>query len=176
TVLGAPLIARPARAQAKNRLVFALSSYPPSIKPWQNTGTAAATVKLMLYRGLLNYDARGEIRGELAESWKRDGERAWVFTLRNGARFQDGEPVNAEAVRYTFDQILGDKSTAYMKGQFAALVDKIELVNARTVKFVLKEPSATFMFLLASFHCPLISPKSTEANPVGAGPYKLGDS
>ena len=176
TVLGAPLLARPARAQAKNRLVFALSSYPPSIKPWQNTGTAAATVKLMLYRGLLNYDARGEIRGELAESWKRDGERAWVFTLRNGARFQDGEPVNAEAVRYTFDQILGDKSTAYMKGQFAALVDKLELVNARTVKFVLKEPSATFMFLLASFHCPLISPRSTEANPVGAGPYKLGDS
>ena len=70
-VAGAAL-ARPARAQAKSRLVFALSSYPPSIRPWQNTGTAAATVKLTLHRGLLSYDARGEIRGELAESWRRE--------------------------------------------------------------------------------------------------------
>ena len=170
-----PVFARWAHAQAKPRITFALSSYPPSIRPWQNTGTAAATVKLMLYRGLLGYDARGEIRGELAESWKRDGERAWVFTLRNGAKFQDGEPVNADAVRATFDQILGEKSTAFMKGQFAALLDKVEAVNARTVRFALKEPSATFMYLLASFHCPIMSPKSTETNPVGAGPYRLGD-
>jgi peptide/nickel transport system substrate-binding protein len=168
--------ARPARAQAKGRLVFALSSYPPSIRPWQNTGTAAATVKLMLYRGLLSYDPRGEIRGELAESWRRENDRTWSFALRGGAKFQDGEPVTAEAVRFTFDQILGDKSTAFMKGGFAALIDKIEAVNARTVRFVLKEPSATFAFLLASFHCPLISPRSTEANPVGAGPYRLVDS
>lgn len=166
---------RPARAQAKQRLTFALSSYPPSIRPWQNTGTAAATVKLTLYRGLLSYDAKGEIRGELAESWKRENDRTWTFTLRQGARFQDGEPVTADAVRFTFDQILGTKSTAYMKGTFAALIEKVEAVNARTVRFHLKQPSATFMFLLASFHCPLVSPKSTEANPVGAGPYRLAD-
>jgi peptide/nickel transport system substrate-binding protein len=149
-----PAFARPrqARAQAKNRLTFALSSYPPSIRPWQNTGTAAATVKLTLYRGLLSYDAKGEIRGELAESWKRENDRTWTFTLRQGARFQDGEPVTADAVRFTFDQILGAKSTAYMKGTFAALIEKVEAVNARTVRFVLKQPSATFMFLLASFH------------------------
>ncbi len=170
-----PAFPRRARAQAKTRITFALSSYPPSIRPWQNTGTAAATVKLMLYRGLLGYDARGELRGELAESWKRDGDRGWVFTLRNGAKFQDGEPVNADAVRYTFDQILGEKSTAYMKGQFAALLDKVETVTARTVRFALKEPSATFMYLLASFHCPIMSPRSTETNPIGAGPYRMGD-
>jgi peptide/nickel transport system substrate-binding protein len=145
------------------------------VRPWQNTGTAAATVKLLLYRGLLSYDARGELRGELAESWRRDGDRAWTFALRGGARFQDGEPVTAEAVRHTFDQIVGEKSTAFMKGAFAALVDRLEVVNPRTVRFVLKEPSATFMHLVASYHCPLVSPRSTEANPVGAGPYRLAD-
>jgi peptide/nickel transport system substrate-binding protein len=164
-----------ASAQAKNRLVFALSSYPPSIRPWQNTGTAAATVKLAIYRGLLGYDPKGEVRGELAESWKRDNDRTWVFTLRSGLKFQDGEPVNAEAVKYSFDQILGEKSTAYMKGSYAALIDKLDLVNARTVRFVLKEPSATFAYLLASVHSPIISPKSSEANAIGAGPYRLGD-
>ncbi len=176
---GAALLAgaspRTARAQARRRLTFALSSYPPSIRPWQNTGTAAATVKLMLYRGLVSYDARGEIRGELAESWKRENDRTWAFTLRPGAKFQDGEPVNADAVRYTFDQMMGEKSTAYMKGTYGKLIEKIEAVNAQTVRFVLREPSATFMYLLSSYHSPLVSPKSTEANPVGAGPYRLGD-
>jgi ABC-type transport system substrate-binding protein len=116
-LLASSAFARPARAQAKSRLVFALSSYPPSIRPWQNTGTAAATVKLALYCGLLSYDARGEIRGELAESWRRENDHTWSFTLRSGARFQDGEPVTPDAVRFTFDQILGEKSTAFMKGR-----------------------------------------------------------
>ena len=175
-LLAAPALPRAARAQAGRRLTFALSSYPPSIRPWQNTGTAAATVKLMLYRGLVSYDAKGELRGELAESWRRDGDRAWVFTLRNGARFQDGEPLSPDAVRFTFDQILAEKSTAYVKGHFAALIEKIDAVDARTVRFVLRHPSATFLYHLANFHCPLVSPKSTETNPVGAGPYRLVDA
>jgi peptide/nickel transport system substrate-binding protein len=175
-LLAGPALTRPARAQARRRLTFGLSSYPPSIRPWQNTGTAAATVKLLLYRGLVSYDARGELRGELAESWRREGDRAWTFTLRAGAKFQDGEPVSPDAVRHTFDQILGPKSTAYLKGHFAALIEKIEAVDARTVRFVLKQPSATFMYHLANFHCPLVSPRSTDANPVGAGPYRLVDS
>lgn len=174
-LLTAPVPSRPARAQAGRRLTFALSSYPPSIRPWQNTGTAAATVKLMLHRGLVSYDAKGELRGELAESWRRESDRAWVFTLRSGAQFQDGEPVSPDAVRFTFDQILGEKSTAYVKGHFATLIEKIEAVDARTVRFLLRQPSATFLYHLANFHCPLVSPKSTEASPVGAGPYRLAD-
>ena len=42
----------PPRAQAKDTIVFALSSYPPSLRPWANTGTAAVTVKLQTMRGL----------------------------------------------------------------------------------------------------------------------------
>lgn len=175
-LLAGPALTRPARAQARGRLIFALSSYPPSIRPWQNTGTAAATVKLLLYRGLVSYDVKGEVRGELAESWRRESDAAWVFTLRSGARFQDGEPVSADAVRWNFDQIVSPKSIAYLKGHFAKLIEKIEPVDARTVRFLLKQPSATFMYHLANFHCPLVSPKSPDANPVGAGPYRLVDS
>ena len=70
-----------ARAQARDRIVFALSTYPPSLRPWANTGTAAVTVKLQTMRGLLSYDHRGEVRGELAESWRSDGPLSWTFPL-----------------------------------------------------------------------------------------------
>jgi hypothetical protein len=40
------------RAATSSTLTFGLSSYPPGIQPWTNAGRAAATVKLMIYRGL----------------------------------------------------------------------------------------------------------------------------
>jgi hypothetical protein len=47
------------RAATPGTLTFGLSSYPPSIQPWLNTGTAAATVKLMIYRGLTGFAPDG---------------------------------------------------------------------------------------------------------------------
>jgi ABC-type transport system substrate-binding protein len=175
TALAGPTLAGSARAQAKDTIVFALSSYPPSLRPWANTGTAAVTVKLQTMRGLLGYDHKGELRGELAESWKQDGATAWVATLREGAKFHDGEPVNAEAVQKSFAMMVDEKSSAYFRARVNALLDKIETLDARTVRFVMKQPSATWPYLLASPHMPIISPKSTEANPSGAGPYRITD-
>lgn len=171
----APVLSRPARAQASDRLVFALSSFPPSLRPWANTGTAALTVKWQSLRGLLGYAADGQIRGELAESWSHEKAQTWTFKLRPGAKFHDGEPVTPDAVRASFASIGDEKSSAYFRARIQSVVDKIEAPDANTVKFILKEPSATWPLLLASPHMPIISPKSTEAKPAGAGPYIVTD-
>ena len=90
-----PLLGRAnAATRAPGILTFGLSSYPPSIQPWQNTGTAAGTVKLMIHRGLMSYDRDGKLRPELAESYAQDGATAWLFRLRN-AMFHNGEPVTS---------------------------------------------------------------------------------
>ncbi len=170
-----PIVAKSALAQSGEGIVFALSSYPPSLRPWANTGTAAVTVKLQTLRGLLGYDARGELRGELAESWKQAGTTGWTVTLREGAKFQDGQPVDADAVRASFAMLADEKSSAYFRARVNALLDKIEASDARTVRFVLKQPTVTWPYLLASPHMPIISPKSNEANPSGAGPYRITD-
>lgn len=168
-----PLGLAAAHAQAKDRIVFALSSYPPSLRPWANTGTAAVTVKLQTMRGLLGYDARGEIRGELAESWQQDGPTAWIVKLRPGATFHDGEPVDAAAVVKTFEMIGDEKSSAYFRARIKSDLERIETPDAQTIRFVMKAPSVTWPQLLASPHMPIISPKSTEASPQGAGPYRI---
>ena len=64
-----------ARAATPGTLTFGLSSYPPNILPWANTGTAAATIKLMIYRGLTGFAPDGSLRGELAESWSAGGKQ-----------------------------------------------------------------------------------------------------
>ena len=135
-------------------LTFGLSSYPPNILPWANTGTAAATVKLMIYRGLTGFAPDGSLRAELAESWAPEGSTAWVFKLRD-AMFQNGEKVTSADVKWTIEQVAGEKSTAYLRSQMQA-IDKIETPDDKTVRFVMKEPAATLPLWFANFHMPII--------------------
>jgi peptide/nickel transport system substrate-binding protein len=156
-------------------LVFGLSSFPPTLHPFQNTGTAAATVRLAAYRGLIGYDAKGNLGSELAESWQADGDRAYVFKLRKNAKFQNGDPVTAEDVKYTFQFARDPKSTAYASPQLQAVTD-ITAVDDKTVKIALNQPFAAFLPLLATPYLPIISRRAHQANAtdfVGAGPFTI---
>ena len=166
----APLAGRPARASS-GTIRFGLSAFPPNLQPWVSTGTSAGTVKLLLFRGLLGYDADGQLRGELARSWSLDGDGAWVFKLRPGAVFHNGEPVTADDVKWTVEQIAGEKSTAYMRAQFDAIA-RVETPDPLTVRLVTRTLEATLPYWLTA-NAPVIWRKSDANAPVGAGPYTL---
>ncbi|MEJ0068479.1 MAG: ABC transporter substrate-binding protein [Pseudomonadota bacterium] len=160
-----------ARARTPGILTFGLSSYPPTIQPWANAGTAALTVKLMIHRGLLGYDDRGALRGELAESWAAEGTHAWRFTLRN-ALFQNGEAVTSADVKWTLEQVAAEKSTAYFRAEMQG-IEAIETPDAKTVRIVMKQPTATLPQWLANCHMPIVWRNSDAAQPIGAGPFVL---
>jgi peptide/nickel transport system substrate-binding protein len=160
-----------ARAASPGTLTFGLSSYPPSVQPWANTGTAAATIKLMIHRGLTGFAPDGSLRAELAESWAPEGTGAWVFKLRD-AMFQNGEKVTSADVKWTIEQVVGEKSTAYLRSQMQA-IEKIETPDDKTVRFVMKEPVATLPLMFANFHMPIIWRDSDAKSPVGAGPFVI---
>ena len=171
--LAAPLLMRPALAQrAANTLRYGLSAFPPNLQPWVSTGASAGTVKMLTHRSLLSYDDKGELRGELAESWSIDAEGAWVFKLRQGCLFHNGDPVTAEDVKWSIEQIAGEKSTAYMRAQFQG-VARIEIPDAKTVRLVTKQPEATLPTWFCNYNTFILSRKSTPTEPVGAGPFRL---
>ena len=169
-----PLIGTQARAaRTPGTLTFGLSTFPPNLLPWANTGTAQVTVKYCYMRGLTSYDAKGLLRPELAESWTRDGDTAWVFKLRE-AVFHNGQKVTAEDVKWTLEQVAGEKSTAFMKNQFQS-VERIETPDPRTVKVVLKQANVMLPEWLASPHMPIVAKGSTDNNgtAVTTGPYMM---
>jgi ABC-type transport system substrate-binding protein len=160
-----------ARARTPGVLTFGLSSFPPTIQPWANSGTAAATMKLLMYRGLTSYADDGTLRGELAESWAQDGTHAWVFKLRD-AKFQNGEKVTSADVKWTIEQVAGERSTAFFRTEMQN-VERVETPDDRTVRIVTKTPVVTLPVMLASYHLPIISRNSDRASPSGAGPFIL---
>jgi peptide/nickel transport system substrate-binding protein len=169
-----PFLGRAARAAAApETLTFGLSTYPPNLHPWINAGTAAGTVLLLHHRGLLSYAADGSIQGEVAEHWESDGSTGWIFHLRP-ATFHNGAAVDAAAVKWSFEQIGSAHSTAFMRTQFQG-IEKIETPDARTVRVIMKIPTATFPDWLAPFYTSIVAPGAVPAGklPVGCGPFIL---
>ena len=151
-------------------LTFGLSSFPPNLQPWANTGTAAGTVKLIMYRGLLSYDVKGALKGELAESWAPEGTDAWVIKLRE-AVFQDGERSRARH-KWNLEQVAAEKSTAYLRARFQGVDEGRYAGRAHAARHH-EEPTATLPNWLASYHLPMVSPRSVGGSnvAVGAGPF-----
>jgi peptide/nickel transport system substrate-binding protein len=174
-LLGAAALALPRAAQAQAKsgfLRFGLSAYPPNLLPWESTGASAGTVKLLTNRSLVAFDKTGTLQGQLATAWGIDPDGAWVFKLRPDAKFHNGEPVTADDVRWTIEQIAAPKSTAYMRAQFQSLA-RIETPDAYTVRLVTKEKLATLPAWFANYNMAICWKGSDPKAPIGCGPFRV---
>lgn len=160
-------------------LIFGLSGEPSTMDPLVQNGTAGRTVKLSMYRGLVNYDEEGKLSNELAASYKTsEDNKTYTFKLRD-AKFHNGDPVTAEDVKYTFERIANPKNNATFRNELS-VIGKIDAVDNETVVITLKEPFAPFIHYLALPESVIVSKKWTEENngdvsaaPMGAGPYQF---
>nr|WP_263326388.1 ABC transporter substrate-binding protein [Neobacillus sp. Marseille-Q6967] len=158
-------------------LTFGLAGEPATMDPLIQNGTHGRTVKLAIYRGLLNYNQDGKLENELAEDYSvSDDNLTYTFNLRD-AKFQNGDPVTAEDVKYTFERIIKPDSKATFKTELS-IIQSIEVKDEKTILFTLKEPSAPFVHYLALPESVIVSKKWVEekgenADPMGAGPFKF---
>ncbi|HKG26956.1 MAG TPA: ABC transporter substrate-binding protein, partial [Thermomicrobiales bacterium] len=117
----------------------------------------------------------------LAESWEvaPDG-KAYTFHLRQDAKFHDGTPVNAEAVKFSWERIMNpetkSKTAIGQMGSFSQAV----VVDEFTVRAEFADPNATFLDSVSQSYCSPISPTAVQKfgadfahNLVGTGPYML---
>lgn len=171
---GIGLLGGPAFGQGTDTtLRIGLSTYPTHLRPWANVGYAGQLVSTLINRNLLSYDESGQLVGELAESWEREGDRNWIIVLRE-ASFSDGRPVTSADVKWTFDQIAVDGSGAYMRDPLLSIA-QVEIVDERTVRLSTREPDVTIPALLAYPFFAIIAEGSTDEREegVGAGPYVI---
>ena len=171
-----PFLRVPARAAATSgTLVFGLSSYPPNLFPWANAGTAAATAKLAMFRGLLGYDPKGEVRGELAESWERDEkDGAWVFHLRAERRLPQWRSGDLGRCRlhHRADRAGHlDRLHAHADAERRACRDARQADGAHHTK----QPVVTFPQQMASYFMPICAKGSADngGEGIGAGPFVM---
>ena len=165
---------------AGKTLYFGLSGEPSTMDPFIMTGTTFRTVKLTIFRGLVNYGVDGKLSPELAQSYdiSPDG-KVITFHLRD-AKFHDGSAVTANDVKATFDHITAPDSTASFRGHFEVL-DHIDVIDPKTVRFTLKQPSVSFIHYVALPEAVIVPAAwlaahkhdAGTATPIGAGPFRF---
>lgn len=152
-----------------------------NLDPHTATAFSSFRVLELIYEGLLTYDDDLNLRPALAESWmvSLDG-KVYTFKLREGVKFHDGSVLTAEDVKYSFERILNPNTNSPQRS-WLMVIDRIEIVSPFEVKFVLKEPYAPFLELLASTGISIV-PKDFEAKvedpkvkTLGTGPFKLAE-
>jgi len=133
--------------------------------------------------GLVDYKpGTVELVPKLAESWdvSEDGT-VYTFYLRKGVTFTDGEPFNAQAMKWSMDRAFkldGPKGAVFL---IKDIVEKVEVIDDYTVRFTLKAPDADFLARMTNPPAFPLSPKSTPKNDfargrfAGTGPYILAD-
>jgi peptide/nickel transport system substrate-binding protein len=125
------------------------------------------------------------VEPHLAERWEALDDTTYVFHLRHGVKWHNKPPVNgrelvADDVKFTFERFLSEKGNA--DRHLLEAVDRIEVVDRYTVKFVLKEPYAWLIEVLATPRSMwIIAPEVVKQfgdlkkpeSAIGTGPFLL---
>lgn len=99
-------------AVPKDMLVIGKAADPQTLDPAVTIDNNDWTVTYPSYQRLVQYKTDGDkgstdVEGDLASSWKAsDDQKEWTFTLKDNAKFADGTPVTAEAVKLSFERLL----------------------------------------------------------------------
>lgn len=168
---------RAAAGEARDAVSVLVSGDPQNLDPrfvWDAWGMR---VSRLIFASLFTIDpVRLEAVPELAESAERVGEREWLVRLREGLAFSDGSPLDAEDVVATFRGVVDPALGSRFAGTYGR-IERVEAVDPRTVRFVLREPHATF---LTDLELPIVRRvdatrpmRETPESLVGAGPYRL---
>lgn len=139
----------------------------------------------MVYEPLVKYQADGTVRPWLATGWHHsDDGKTWIFTLRDGVTFSNGEPFNAEAAAENFRAVLDNRS----RHAWLELVNQISEVKALSpnqLQITLKSAYYPFLQELAlprpfRFIAPSQFKNHETLNgivaPIGTGPWVLQES
>ena len=160
------------------RLTVALSSEPNTLDPTATTNTAAATILGAVTETLMVRDpVTDEVEPGVAQSLTESADRlSWTLTLRPGVKFQDGTPLDADAVKFNLER----HKTSFITASFVQPITAIDVVDPMTVVFRLTAPWVALPSVLATNPGIMLSPTAVQAagsdlsdHLVGTGPYVL---
>ncbi|WJV51995.1 ABC transporter substrate-binding protein [Prodigiosinella aquatilis] len=184
----------------KQEIVRHIKDEPVSLDPIKAVGLPEAQVIRDLYEGLVNQDAHGNLIPGVALRWQTNDNRTFIFTLRDNARWSNGDPVTAKDFVYSWRRLVTPKNASPF-GWFARLAgilnadeilagklpaEKLGVIamDDHTLKVQLNKPVPYFVSLVANFSLYPVHQATLEkygndwtkpGNLVGNGAFKLQD-
>ncbi|MBJ7220943.1 MULTISPECIES: peptide ABC transporter substrate-binding protein [unclassified Brenneria] len=182
----------------KQEIVRHIKDEPASLDPIKAVGLPEAQVARDLFEGLVNQDANGNIVPGVAQRWQTNDNRTFMFTLRNDARWSNGDPVTAKDFVYSWRRLVTPENSSPFAwfARLAGIMNAEQIINGampadklgvtavddHTLKVQLSKPVPYFVSLLANFSLFPVHQATVEkygndwtkpGNLVGNGAFKL---
>ncbi|WP_067826542.1 ABC transporter substrate-binding protein [Actinomadura kijaniata] len=163
---------------AADGLTFASDSEPTCLDPNISPQDVTARLFRSVYDSLVFQDPQGKIHPWLATSWKASGDlKSYTFTLRDGVTFHDGSPLDAEAVKATFDRIVAPATKSLYAVNLLGPYKGSTVVDQRTVRVEFTKPNAAFLQSASQTFLGITSARAAKQDhctrPVGSGAFAV---
>jgi peptide/nickel transport system substrate-binding protein len=150
-------------------IIEAMGTEPTNLDIFKAARQPEYTVLHLMFESLFVVDPTLKVQPLLVESHQvSDDQKTWTFVIRKGIKFHDGTPLNAEAVKFSFDRHM-----AGSQGRFLKVIESITVTDPMTVAMKLKQPFALLLNVLASPNIVIASPTAFNQNPQGWGSKTL---
>ena len=148
---------------------------PTNLDPRIGTDAFSEHIDYLLFDSLLQRDDHLNLAPDLAEKWEMPDAQTYVFHLRHGVRFSNGQPLTSVDVKFTFDSIRSGAIKTAKRGAYA-MVDSITTPDPWTVIFRLRAPYASFPLNLIRQAVGIV-PQNSGADfaqhLTGSGPFRF---
>jgi peptide/nickel transport system substrate-binding protein len=166
-----------AEATSDDAMTVVMSAEPLRLDPRYVVDASGLRISRLLFASLVTIDPISlDVVPDLAEELTVEDELRYRVRLRPGLRFADGSTLDADDVVATFASVVDPA----VQSRYAATyrrITRVERIDARTVRFVLDAPHATFV---TDLEIPVLRAEDALAPvdgpsqlPIGAGPYRL---
>jgi peptide/nickel transport system substrate-binding protein len=166
-------------AAPEGKVVIAQGVDPSSLDAMNQQETPASVLATHLYDTLVERDQNLKlVPGLAAELPKLLAPTVWEIKLRKGVKFHNGEDFNADSVKYSLERV---KDPSMRGSSNFKPIDRVEIVDAYTVKVHTTKPWPIFVVALTQRQAAMYPPKAyagkdspfISKNPIGTGPYKF---
>lgn len=176
TLLLYALLSGVVSAQA-DELVIGFQGGAVTLDPHMRAETTTISWQLHIYESLTYLERDGSISPKLATEWENEDENTWLFTLREGVKWQDGSDFTAEDAAYALERALNHPESE-MK-QYLTAVSNVEVINPSTIKINTSTPDPLMPLHLSQVR--IVSKAFTEetgdsgmtGQAMGTGPYRV---
>ena len=165
-------------AAAEKFLRIGVTTLPIDLgTPYGNIVIPSLLPALAIYDPIVMFDDNGDVVPALATSWDMISPTVWRFKLREGVRFSNGEPFNAQAAAAALNYLASQAGLLEVVAQGVSDIENAKAIDATTLEIVTKGPNVLLPRRLAGVRIPApdhwktLGRKDFSRQPIGTGPF-----